>query len=198
MIALLQALTFYELRAAPDEQNATARVESDALWSDGPTSYIKMHRGSWQGYTTFGIGISFFNQIVETEMLYSFTPEIIAGRNVHSLVYNFRVMPFDLDVHRFDWVPLYAGIGGILNLDRGTHISRQSQYPGDYYTPTGVRAVITLGSQFSWQPEYGLFKQYSLYIEWGLLDVDIEAYLRQNYLKLTDLMVPGLGIKAHW
>ncbi len=153
-------------------------------------TYVTSQTGGYAGFTSLGLGSTFFDGAYNTAGLVGYVPEFIGGENLWSLTLK-NDLRWTTSVGSFDYTPIYGGFNLILSFDRDTFWKLPGKYPENYYPPSGLFYAPMVGTEL----RYG---KHSAYFELTSLDYYLEAYVRNSdYLTLADIFTYGVGYKYY-
>jgi hypothetical protein len=116
-------------------------------------------------------------KVLELGAYYGWVPEPLGGVQIHSVAARIGARAKGVCLGAgWNWVYLTGGIGALFTAGNGFFLLVPERYDDPrYYRPTGVRGLITVGTELSRRsPPAGLLANQSVFVEVTALD----EYLR--------------------
>ena len=160
--------------------------------------FVRAQTGGWVGMFSAGTGYAIFDDVLNFTLLYGFTPEFHAGQDVHALHAALSVRPVELRMERVRLVPVYAGGGLLMALDRDYFVEVPDHYPDrSYYPPTALHWTAHLGIELDYLPPPGsAAERHGLYLELVTVDTFLFAYIENpETVGLTDVVASAIGYR---
>jgi len=162
----------------------------------------KLQTGGFVGMVSVGVGYAVFDDVLNAGAQYGFTPNSLAGHDVHTLHFTLDVRPFELRMGDFRWVPGYLG-AGLLHVWGERYFSdlpdRYASIDGSYYRPTALHWTAHLGTELAFMPHSGFFERHGFFYELATLDTCAFAYHEnRETVELTDALSSTFGYRAAW
>ena len=164
--------------------------------------YLKLQVAGQIGYLSIGVGRSFFNGKLESDLSFGFVPKIIGCENISILTFKQSLKPFEIYT-QINGIKLYPITTGIyLSHHFGDRYNKYNKdnYPSDYYWfMNGLRIGAYIGSDINiCHINNSAIKSISIYYELGITDLGIYR-LSKNYnqFNLLDIMNIAFGIKTY-
>ena len=163
-------------------------------------NYLVAQSAGYLGFIAAGMGRDYQGHTIST--LLGYVPEGIGGVEIWQLSLKYEWHPFtDLPVYdqnkniRLD--PFYVGMSLIYGMHTDLFVDEPKHYPDGYYPPTALRSTLNMGIALL----YG--KQYTLFLEYTVLDTGLVAYVRHpdffidnyDYFGLEGIGSLAIGIK---
>jgi hypothetical protein len=163
-------------------------------------SYIKLQYAGFLGLGAFGAGDYFFNQKLETELLYGYTPKQVSTVDIHTITLKNSYIPIRFYNYSDEIYP-YIGIG-ISYLPKNRYAANErSEVPSNYYHITSINALIYAG--LSYKKSYHDYNDHEravrFFIEVATLDSYLVSYITNpNFLDIQDIYSLALGVAYHY
>jgi hypothetical protein len=164
--------------------------------------FAKLQSGGFAGLAALGGGYAAFNDILNVQLLYGFSPSAHSGVTVHSLHFAISGRPVDVQFGQFRLVPIYIGVGLLYTLNAGGYFvrvpKRYRYYDDRYYYPTALHWTADVGLEFDWVQKPGnFFERHGIYAELTALDSYIIAYFENPVIvAFSEAFSSGFGYRA--
>ena len=180
-------------------QNEFRQDDSEKFYTP---DYLKLQVAGQIGYLSIGIGKSFMNEKLESDLNIGFVPKSIGGENISILTFKQSLKPFEIitQVRGIKLHPITTGI--YLSYHFGDRYNKYNKdnYPSDYYWfMDGSRIGAYIGGDINICHIYNSsIKSFSIYYELGITDLDVYRFSK-NYKQfdIQDIINIAFGIKTY-
>lgn len=146
------------------------------------------------GLFSVGAGKSFFNDKLNTFLIYGYLPKSIHGVTVHTIALksslryaNTELSPvFDLD--------FYTGALVLYGITNNTYLVYPDYFPDGYYITNAIHASIHIGARLNKIVPYENLQKISFYTELGTIDYQICNAITNNTIKIFDIWNLCFGV----
>lgn len=162
--------------------------------------FARLQTGGYAGLIVAGLGYAAFNDIVNLSVAYGFTPEAVAGADVHTVGLTPSVRPFEIDLRRrARIIPFYAGGSLLFALGDQYFLTVPSEYDSRlYYHPTAAHWMAHAGAELDILSN-GVFERHGVFAELVTLDSYLFSYVENpNEVALDEILSVALGYRASW
>jgi hypothetical protein len=150
------------------------------------------------GLLSGGAGYGFLGDRVQAELLYGYAPAAAAGKAVHTLSQKTTFAPLVLGAgRRIAFCPVLAGVSANVALGDDYFLILPEKYR-DYYWPSALRFWIFGGTRATFAVGPGPVRRLSAVAEVGAADVYWQAYIRNDFVELRDILSLALSLQAHF
>lgn len=162
--------------------------------------YARLQVAGYLGSVGGGFGYAVLNDVINTSLLYGYTPEARAGNHVHALKLALDVRPIDIRIDALRVVPLY--LGGSMFYAFGSEYftrlpERYRRVDKHYYPPTALHWGAQLGVEVDYLPARGKIERHGLYYELVTVDTYVTSFFSDSSsVKLTDVLSSSLGYRC--
>jgi hypothetical protein len=121
------------------------------------------------GFISVGAGYSFWNNRINSSILYGFVPHCIGGTTIHTFASRNNLNVFNFKVNTTLSINPYLNLG--VNFEPGQHsdLKLPKKYPEGYYATNSFYYPIGIGLKINTQRTLLTQKKASYYIEIGTL-----------------------------
>ena len=161
--------------------------------------YMKVQYAGNIGFFSLGTGYSFLKDKINMDVFYGFVPARIGGKDIHMITQKNTLSPISIKLgDSYTFFPLSAGI--LINFALGDNyvLKWPSHYPQGYYRPTACYTGEFLGMRLKKKKDYGLAKEWEIYIEVGTLTPYLHACIENDYIKIKDILNLAIGSSFHF
>jgi hypothetical protein len=164
--------------------------------------FAKLQTAGYAGFIAVGLGYAAYDDFMNLGVAYGFTPELMAGAEVHTVGVALSLRPFELDLwNRARLIPVYAGGGLLFVLGDKYSLELPDRFPDrSYYHPTAVHWTLHAGAEVDALPEQGgVFERHGLYAEVVTLDTFFLSLVdNPDEVELDEVLSLALGYRASW
>lgn len=161
--------------------------------------HIKLQYAGNIGVISTGIGYSFFNNKIQSDLFYGYIPEFIGGANIHTISNKntFKLIQFPF----INKISLTHSIGFsiIYSKTNNTFFLLPKQYPENYYQQNALN--FSPFFSYSLSPiNYNndkILNKISLYFEISTIDKFLWYYFKTAAINFTELWNLAIGITIH-
>jgi hypothetical protein len=162
--------------------------------------YARLQFAGYLGSIGAGGGYALLDDVLNVSLLYGFTPEARAGRDVHALKLALDVRPFDLRFDSLRIVPVY--LGGSMFYAFGSQYftrlpERYQRVDKHYYPPTALHWGAQLGVEVDYVPARGKIERHGLYYELVTVDTYLASLVSDSStVSLPDVLSSSVGYRC--
>jgi hypothetical protein len=146
------------------------------------------------GLFSVGLGKGFFNEKLNTFLIYGYLPEQVHGAQVHTIALKGSIRLgksiispiFDLDY--------YTGGLVLYGITDNTYFIYPDYFPDDYYGTNAIHASFHFGLKLNKNRHVNKISQFSFYTELGTLDYQVWYALKNATVELFDIWNICLGM----
>ena len=161
--------------------------------------YAKLQTGGFLGMFTVGLGWSAFSDHFDVGATYGYAPPNNGGTHVHLFTGICVIRPvwFEVAHKQIRVHPIYVGGGVLVARGPDVFVRQPDVYPPGYYPPTGLHALVLVGSEVGLRVgQPGLIQRHSLYVEFVSFDQYLGALTDNRQFRLYDAFSAALGYRA--
>ncbi|WP_253401255.1 hypothetical protein [Pontibacter sp. HSC-36F09] len=151
------------------------------------------------GFASVGIGRSFFDEKLETDLFVGYLPESIGGDHIWTAALKATAIPFKaILVRSLDWQPLRAGLQlGYTFGEEYFIVEPRDKYEKGYYGfPTALHLYLHLGGQLDFARVEKL-QRFGLYYELNTSAEYLISYIQNpKYLSPGKIFNLALGVRV--
>ncbi|MFC5269810.1 hypothetical protein [Adhaeribacter terreus] len=151
------------------------------------------------GLVSVGVGYSYLNDKVQTDILYGFVPAFESKTSIHIVTAKNAYHPFAIDLaNDYVFEPLRIGAGVSYSAGPQFFTRLPKRYPNRYYWwASSLRLTPFLGMSISKKVghEATIVKRVQLYAELGSTDLDIVSKFDNETIPVWDILNLAIGTK---
>lgn len=158
--------------------------------------HIKLQYAGNIGILSTGIGYSFFNNKLQSDLLYGHIPEFIGGANIHTISNKntFKLIKFPF----INKISVTNSIGFSINYSstNNTFLKLPNHYPENYYQQNALSFNPLFSISFSYNNHYynNVLNRIQLYFEFSTIDKYIWYYIKTSAINFFDIWSLGMGL----
>lgn len=160
--------------------------------------HVKTQFAGNMGVLSLGLGYSFFNGKLESDMFYGYVGTGQSDHSIQHLTQKNTFYPYSLPVNDvLVWKPVSFGLSFLYKVgdtNRETWLFLPERYPNSYYFATAFHALVTVGTSMTYKGP-GILRNTGMYLEAGTTALYIRNWLSEDFVKLSDIVSLGIGIK---
>jgi len=151
------------------------------------------------GFLSASLGYGFFDNRVEFDIHYGFTPEFFSGLDVHTLSYKSVWIPILHPLKsNYYWKP-FTFAGSVNTTYSNNHDIILPKRTRTYYFPSGLTTSLYGGSRVGMEmDEKSKIHQIEIYSEITILIQNTTNYYRNDFVKLHEVFSLDLGLSISW
>ncbi len=159
--------------------------------------YGKIQYAGSIGMISFGPGYYLFDQKVESELMFGFTP-VVSDEDFYNLTWKVNYKPFKIIFNEsYSSTGIYLGIYNSFTIGENYWVFYPDKYPAGYYnTLPGLRTGIYLGTSITKFFGTECRKGAEFFFECGTYERLLMSYWSNNkIIPFVDIIKLGLGVK---
>ncbi|GAB3196576.1 hypothetical protein ABID22_002870 [Pontibacter aydingkolensis] len=197
ILSLLLCLATY-VPGFAQEQTADT-VETTTLASPAASAYhLKAQFAGGIGFLSAGVGRTFFNEKLETDLFLGYLPESIGGDRIVTSAIKVTYRPVKpIQLKAIDWQPLRIGaqVSYTFGSDYFVKEPGDKYIKGYYGFPTALHGSILLGGQIDFT-RINKLNKFSAYYEFGSSMEYLISYIQNpKYLSPAKIFKLALGVR---
>ncbi len=179
----------------------TTEVNAKIYYPD----HISVQYAGNMGFLSVGVGHSFLNHKLKTELFYGYLPKLIGGSNIHTISLKFNYKPWFIVINKNNKInPLSFGALVIYTLGDKYFLKQSRRYPDDYYKANAVHfnpfLEVSLINKSKFYKNY--FNSLELYMDIAVLDEYLGDYIyskfNEGYVKMKDVINLSFGFRLYF
>ncbi len=160
--------------------------------------HLKFQYAGNMGFISIGTGYSILGGHVHSDVFYGYAPISRCGEHIHQITWKNTVLPGSIRLSkRIQWTPVAAGAHlscKVGNNNRETWVILPNRYPKNYYPPTAVHLLLTVGTCFDYRIP-GSSRRAGMFLEAGTTALYLRNWLRERHVSLHDILNVSCGIR---
>ena len=159
--------------------------------------YAKLQFAGNIGFFSIGIGYTFFNGLLASDLLYGYVPEFIANTKIHTITKKNTFSFLNKNIKNYILSPI---TGFTISYETGNNsfLLLPDRYPEGYYFTNAFHSTFFLGGKIhkNFDPKSKI-KGIDFYIELGTVDLYLYYFFLSKELKIYDIFSLALGVNIH-
>jgi len=151
--------------------------------------HLKIQFAGNFGVLSAGLGYSFCNNIIQTDLFYGFVPKSIGGNNINIIAEKNTFRLYKQPLPKDHLLTCSIGFSIIYTITKNTFLFLPSHFPNDYYKTNAIRIAPNISFNLINVP-----KNISFYFDIGTLDNYLWYYIKSNCIDFTDIWSFAIGI----
>lgn len=160
--------------------------------------YAKVQFAGNIGFLSAGIGYQFFNEKLNTELIYGYVPQEYAHIQIHTITTKNTFQVIRKSFHGLEWSP-YLGFTFSYETGNNSFVELPDQYPEGYYSSNAFHLCILGGLSVKKEldPKY-FIKGIGFYAEGVAVDSFLWYMVSSREIHFTQVVSLALGMNFYF
>ncbi len=159
--------------------------------------FLKCQYAGNMGVVSAGMGYALLDGRMQTDLFYGYAPKRYCGESIHHVTWKNTVLPLSVRLSdTVKWAPVTLGSHFSLKVgknNRQTWVILPDRYPDNYYPPTALHLLLTLGTAFDYRVP-GSSRSTGVFFEGGTTALYLRDWIRESHVSFTDIVSFSFGM----